>query len=193
MARKSAWARGARWCRRWRSATARRDGVRRGASSTSFARRRAGIASMRCARLGDTGRGSRPGRRNGPRRRKYDATIKDAVTALWEASDRVCGKRLVVMIPALAPALERHGRLKLDAGDHDRVLAISAATIDRCSADVRSRRAAASGDAQASIRQSGARFRSGRSMTGKARRRASARSTWSHMAARRWRARSSRR
>ena len=24
-------------------------------------------------------------------RRKYDATIKDAVTALWEASDRVCG------------------------------------------------------------------------------------------------------
>ena len=64
-------------------------------------------------------------------RRKYDATIKDAVTALWEASDRVCGKRLVVMIPALAPALERHGRLKLDAGDRERVLAISAATIDR--------------------------------------------------------------
>ena len=64
-------------------------------------------------------------------RRKYDATIKDAVTALWEASDRVCGKRLVVMIPTLAPALERHGRLKLDAGDRERVLAISAATIDR--------------------------------------------------------------
>src|SRR5271165_1469926 len=65
------------------------------------------------------------------RRRKYDATIKDAVTALWEASDRVCSKRLVVMIPTLAPALERHGRLKLDAGHRERVLAISAATIDR--------------------------------------------------------------
>ena len=64
-------------------------------------------------------------------RGKYDATIKDAVTALWEASDRVCGKRLVVMIPTLVPALERHGRLKLDAGDRERVLAISAATIDR--------------------------------------------------------------
>ena len=38
-------------------------------------------------------------------RRKYDATIKDAVTALWEASDRVCGKRLVVMIPALGQRL----------------------------------------------------------------------------------------
>jgi hypothetical protein len=51
--------------------------------------------------------------------------------ALWEASDRVCGKRLVVMIPSLLPALERHGRLKLEAADRERVFAISAATIDR--------------------------------------------------------------
>ena len=65
------------------------------------------------------------------RRRTYDATIDDAVTALWEASDRVCGKRLVVMIPTLLPALERHGRLKLDEPDRERVLTISAATIDR--------------------------------------------------------------
>ena len=35
------------------------------------------------------------------------------MTALWEASDRVCGKRLKVMIPTLLPALEQHGRLKL--------------------------------------------------------------------------------
>ena len=34
--------------------------------------------------------------------------------ALWEASDRICGKRLRVMIPTLLPSLERHGRLKLD-------------------------------------------------------------------------------
>jgi len=46
------------------------------------------------------------------RRRRYDATIKDALTALWEASDRVCGKRLKVMIPTMLPALEQHGRLK---------------------------------------------------------------------------------
>src|SRR3982074_733201 len=31
------------------------------------------------------------------RKRRYGVTIKDALTALWEASDRVCGKRLVVM------------------------------------------------------------------------------------------------
>jgi hypothetical protein len=35
------------------------------------------------------------------------------------------------MIPILLPALERHGRLKLDEADRERVLAISAATIDR--------------------------------------------------------------
>ena len=71
------------------------------------------------------------------RRRRYDATIKDALTALWEASDRVCGKRLKVMIPTLLSALERHGRLKLGKADGDRVLAISAATIDRLLGDVK--------------------------------------------------------
>jgi integrase-like protein len=65
------------------------------------------------------------------RKRRYDATIEDAVRALWEASDRVCGKRLVVMIPSLLPALERHGRLKLDDAGRQRVLSVSAATIDR--------------------------------------------------------------
>ena len=39
----------------------------------------------------------------------YGATIKDALVALWEASDRICGKRLKVVIPTLLPALERHG------------------------------------------------------------------------------------
>ena len=72
-----------------------------------------------------------------PRKRRYDAAIRDAMTALWEASDRVCGKRLKVMIPTLLPALERHGRLQLGQADHDRVLAISAATIDRLLVDVK--------------------------------------------------------
>ena len=71
------------------------------------------------------------------RRRRYGTTTKDALTALWEASDRVCGKRLKVMIPTLLPALEQHGRLKLGKADHDRVLAISAATIDRLLGDVK--------------------------------------------------------
>ena len=70
------------------------------------------------------------------RGRKYDA-IKDALIALWEASDRVCGKRLVVMIPTLLPALERHGRLRLGAIERTLVLSVSAATIDRLLGDVK--------------------------------------------------------
>ena len=74
-----------------------------------------------------------------PRERKrcYGATIKDALTALWEASDRVCGKRLVAMIPTLLPALEQHGRLQLSKGEQAQLLAVSAATIDRMLGDVK--------------------------------------------------------
>src|SRR5205823_10509009 len=96
-----------------------------------------------------------PGAVEAPRetRRRYGATIKDALTALWEASDRVCGKRLKVMIPTLLAALEQHGRLRLGQADRGRVLAISAATIDRLLVDVKiaasggRRRRAASGRA----------------------------------------------
>src|SRR5271168_361624 len=61
----------------------------------------------------------------------YGATIRDALVALWEASDRICGKRLKVMVPTLLPSLEKHGRLKLNQADRELVLGVSAATIDR--------------------------------------------------------------
>jgi hypothetical protein len=66
-----------------------------------------------------------------PRKRRYNAAIRDAVTALWEASDRVCG------IPALLPALDRHGRLALSRNERALVLSVSAATIDRMLVDVK--------------------------------------------------------
>ena len=66
--------------------------------------------------------------------RRYRQGCADGVV---EASDRICGKRLKVMIPTLLPALERHGRLKLGAADRVLVLAISAATIDRLLADTK--------------------------------------------------------
>ena len=50
------------------------------------------------------------------------------LVALWEASDRICGKRLKVMIPTLLPALERHGRLALGNGKRALVLDVDAAT-----------------------------------------------------------------
>jgi hypothetical protein len=92
--------------------------------------------AVRALRLHETGHPD-VGKAASERKRRYGATIKDALTALWEASDRVCGKRLKVMIPTLLPALEQHGRLQLGSADRDRVLAISAATIDRLLVDAK--------------------------------------------------------
>jgi hypothetical protein len=70
------------------------------------------------------------------RRRRYEGA-RDALIALWEVSDRVCGKRLVSMIPALLPALERHGRLQPTGDERELLLSVSAATIDRMLVDVK--------------------------------------------------------
>jgi Integrase core domain len=71
-----------------------------------------------------------PSKKRG-RSRLYHEAVHQALIVLWEASDRVCGKRLKPLLPVLVPALERHGHLKLDAAVCERVFAISAATIDR--------------------------------------------------------------
>ena len=62
----------------------------------------------------------------------YDDAARQALIVLWEASDRVCGKRLQPLLRILLPALERHGHLKLDESVRSKVLTMSAATIDRC-------------------------------------------------------------
>jgi hypothetical protein len=47
-------------------------------------------------------------------RRIYDDAVREAVTLLWEAADRVCGKRLKAILPQLVESMQRHGHLKLD-------------------------------------------------------------------------------
>lgn len=61
----------------------------------------------------------------------YDEAARAALIVLWEASDRVCGKRLRALLPILLPALERNDHLKLDETIRSKILAMSAATIDR--------------------------------------------------------------
>jgi hypothetical protein len=61
----------------------------------------------------------------------YDEAVRGALIVLWEASDRVCGKRLKALLPILLPALERNGHLKLDEQIRLKILSMSAATIDR--------------------------------------------------------------
>jgi hypothetical protein len=44
------------------------------------------------------------------RDRIYDEAVRQALVILWEAADRICGKRLKVMIPILIDAMERYGQ-----------------------------------------------------------------------------------
>ena len=84
-------------------------------------------------------RGGRPGRQSGPRpgRRIYDDAVRAALIVVWEASDRVCGKRLRPLLPILVEAMERHGHLQLAPEVRTRLMAMSAATIDRSLGEVR--------------------------------------------------------
>jgi hypothetical protein len=71
------------------------------------------------------------------RNRLYDEAVRQALTVLWEAADRVCGKRLKALIPKLVDAMERHGHLELDPVIKAKLLEVSAATIDRMLANAR--------------------------------------------------------
>ena len=74
---------------------------------------------------------------NASGKRIYDEAVREALVVLWEASDRICGKRLKAVLPALVEAMERHGHLELDGEVRHRVLTVSAAMIDRLLAPVR--------------------------------------------------------
>jgi hypothetical protein len=84
-------------------------------------------------------RGGRAKSRSGPRpeRRRYDEAVREALIVLWEASDRVCGKRLKALAPILVEAMARHGHLELASEVRTRLLGMSAATMDRALRSVR--------------------------------------------------------
>ena len=78
-------------------------------------------------------RSGAPNQRSAPRPQRwlYDQAARDALVVLWEASDRVCGKRLRPLLPILLEAMERHGHVQPAAEVKASLLAMSAATIDR--------------------------------------------------------------
>jgi hypothetical protein len=84
-------------------------------------------------------RAGQPNRRSGPRpgRRIYDEATREALIVMWEASDRICGKRLQPLVPILVESMERHGHLLLAPAVRIGLLAMSAATIDRALQTVR--------------------------------------------------------
>ncbi len=70
-------------------------------------------------------------------RRRYGPEAAAALVPLWEASDRLCGKRLAALLPLLVESLEQHGHLFLEPDVREQVLAMSSATIDRLLAPIR--------------------------------------------------------
>src|ERR1700712_1019641 len=76
---------------------------------------------------------------SGPRRerRVYDQATREALIVVWEASDRICGKRLRPLVAILGSAMERHGHLQLVPEVLTGLLTISAATMDRALREAR--------------------------------------------------------
>ena len=64
-------------------------------------------------------------------RRIYDEALREAVIVIWEAADRICGKRLKAALPDLVDAMGRRGYLDLDPEVGGRLLAAGAANLDR--------------------------------------------------------------
>ena len=75
----------------------------------------------------------------GSSRRIYDEAVKEALIVVWEAADRICGKRLKAVLPDLVRAMEHHGHLDLDPEVRKLLLKVSAATIDRLLSPIRDR------------------------------------------------------
>ena len=69
----------------------------------------------------------------------YSDAVQEALILLWEASDRICGKRLKALVPLLLGLMEKHGHLQLDSSVRELLLKMSAATMDRLLAEPRQR------------------------------------------------------
>jgi len=65
------------------------------------------------------------------RRCMYDEPVRRALERIWRMLDYLCGKRLVEALPTVLEALQRWGELRLSVEVREKLLRISAATIDR--------------------------------------------------------------
>jgi len=63
--------------------------------------------------------------------RYYDEPVVQALIKLWQLLNYLCGKRLVAIMPELIAKLEQFGELRLTPLTKQKLLRISAASIDR--------------------------------------------------------------
>ncbi len=72
----------------------------------------------------------RTGKRRG-RPRKYGVGAEEALRVSWEASDRLCSKRLQPFLPEMVKVLRQHGEQIIDASTEGQLCQMSPSTIDR--------------------------------------------------------------
>ena len=63
--------------------------------------------------------------------RQYGAVVAGALRVAWEATDRLCSKRLCPFLPELVTVLKRHGDSTMAAEIEAQLCQISPSTIDR--------------------------------------------------------------
>ena len=84
-------------------------------------------AAIRLLRRGNQPRGNQ--KRGRPQ--QYDATVAGALRVAWEATDRLCSKRLHPFLPELVMILRRHGDQAMTTEIQARLCRMSPSTIDR--------------------------------------------------------------
>lgn len=77
-------------------------------------------------------RGNQQGaRKKRGRPRQYGIAIAEALRVVWEATDRLCSKRLHPFLPELVKILRRHGNATITADIEAQLCRMSPSTIDR--------------------------------------------------------------
>jgi hypothetical protein len=84
--------------------------------------------------------GHRNPRRQAVRPRKYNEAVRKLLVWLWENFDQMCGKRLVALLPDVLPVLVKRQGLRKTTPVYQKLLQISAASIDRLLKDERAKR-----------------------------------------------------
>lgn len=75
-----------------------------------------------------------PGKRGTSKKKRNKIYREDVLVPLrkiWAILDGICGKRLVSVLPEIVPRLESFGEIKLSDEAREKLLSISASTIDR--------------------------------------------------------------
>ncbi len=84
-------------------------------------------AAIRLLRQGNQARTSK--KRGRPR--QYGPAVAGALRVVWEATDRLCSKRLHPFLPELVKVLRRHGNTTMTAEIEAQLCRMSPSTIDR--------------------------------------------------------------